>query len=139
VRWLKADLRAHPARCTLAYWHQPRFSSGLHGNNPNTNTLWLTLQRAGADVVLGGHDHSYERFAPQLSNGRASRRGMVQFVVGTGGRNNYPIVRKKPNSLVRRSFVFGVLQLTLGEGAYAWRFVSIPGLTFTDRGSASCH
>ncbi len=138
-RWLKADLAAHPARCTLAYWHQPRFSSGLHGNNPNTAPLWLTLQRAGAEVVLSGHDHSYERFAPQTSTGHASKTGIVQFVVGTGGRNNYPTLSRRPNSLVRRSFVFGVLKLTLGEGEYAWRFEPIKGLTFSDRGSARCH
>jgi acid phosphatase type 7 len=138
-RWLKADLAAHPAQCTLAYWHQPRFSSGLHGDDPKTAPLWATLQRAGADVVLSGHDHSYERFGPQTSTGKASPEGIVEFVVGTGGRNNYPIFRAKPNSIVRRSFVFGVLQLTLGDGEYAWRFVPVSGLTFSDRGSASCH
>jgi len=139
-RWLRADLARHRTDCTLAYWHQPRFSSGLHGSDAKLAPLWLTLQRAGADVVLSGHDHSYERFGPQTSTGRASARGgIVQFVVGTGGRNNYPIIRKRPNSRVRRSFVFGVLELTLGEGNYAWRFVPVAGMTFTDRGSARCH
>ncbi len=138
-RWLRADLARHPAPCTLAYMHHPRFSSGLHGDDPTIAPLWRTLERAGADVILGGHDHSYERFGRQTASGRASSRaGMVQFVVGTGGVNNYPIVRRKPNSRVRRSFVFGVLELTLGPRAYGWRFVSVPGLTFTDRGSARC-
>ena len=100
--------------------------------------LWRALNDAGAEVVLSGHDHSYERFGPQTPAGRAARDGMVQFVVGTGGVNNYPIVRRRPNSRVARSFVFGVLELTLGEGEYAWRFVPVPGLTFTDRGSARC-
>jgi len=136
---LRADLARHRADCTLAYWHHPRFSSGLHGNDASVAPLWATLQRAGADVVLSGHDHSYERFGPQTSTGRASPNGIVEFVVGTGGRNNYPIIRKRPNSRVRRTFVFGVLELTLGEGEYAWRFVPVGGLTFTDSGSARCH
>ena len=138
-RWLRADLARHRADCTLAYWHHPRFSSGLHGNDDSVAPLWRTLEHAGADVVLSGHDHSYERFGPQTSTGRASPNGIVQFVVGTGGRNNYPIIRKRPNSRVRRTFVFGVLELTLGEGEYAWRFVPVGGLTFTDSGSARCH
>jgi Calcineurin-like phosphoesterase len=137
-RWLRADLARNQAECTLAYWHHPRFSSGLHGSDPTVAPLWRTLERAGADVVLSAHDHSYERFGPQTSTGRASREGMVQFVVGTGGVNNYPIIRARPNSRLRRSFVFGVLELTLGEGAYSWRFVPVPGLTFTDRGSGRC-
>lgn len=137
-RWLRADLKANPAQCTLAYWHHPRFSSGLHGNDPSVTPLWRALDAAGADVVLSGHDHSYERFGPQSSTGRTDPAGMVEFVVGTGGVNNYPIVRRRPNSRVRRSFVFGVLELTLGDGEYGWRFVSVPGLTFTDRGSANC-
>ena len=137
-RWLRADLARHPARCTLAYWHHPRFSSGLHGNDTTVIPLWRALERAGADVVLSGHDHSYERFGPQTAGGRASARGLVQFVVGTGGVNNYPIVRRRPNSRVRRSFVFGVLELTLGDGAYGWRYVGVPGFAFSDRGAARC-
>jgi 3',5'-cyclic AMP phosphodiesterase CpdA len=138
-RWLRADLRAHPARCTLAYWHHPRFSSGLHGNDSSVAPLWRALYDARADVILNGHDHSYERFAQQTPTAHASTNGIVEFVVGTGGVNNYPIVRRRPNSVIRRSFVFGVLELTLGEGEYGWRFVSVPGLTFTDGGTARCH
>jgi 3',5'-cyclic AMP phosphodiesterase CpdA len=137
-RWLRADLAAHPAKCTLAYWHHPRFSSGLHGNDSSVAPLWRTLEQAGADLVLSGHDHSYERFGPQTSTGRASVNGIVEFVVGTGGRNNYPIFHARPNSKVRRSFVFGALELTLGDGDYAWRFVPVGGLTFTDRGVGRC-
>ena len=138
-RWLRADLARHRADCTLAYWHHPRFSSGLHGNDSSVAPLWRALQDAGAEVVLSGHDHSYERFAPQTSTGRASANGLVQFVAGTGGRNNYPIIRAKPHSRVRRAFVFGVLELTLGEGEYGWRFVPVKGLTFSDRGRGQCH
>jgi 3',5'-cyclic AMP phosphodiesterase CpdA len=138
-RWLRADLARHRTTCTLAYWHHPRFSSGLHGNDSSLAPLWRTLERAGADLVLSGHDHSYERFGPQTSTGRASGNGIVEFVVGTGGRNNYPIFGAKPNSRVRRSFVFGVLELTLGTGQYGWRFVPVKGLSFTDRGVGRCH
>jgi len=138
-RWLRADLARHRTDCTLAYMHHPRFSSGLHGSDATVIPLWRTLQRGGADVVLSGHDHSYERFGPQTADGRASTRdGIVQFVVGTGGVNNYPIIRRRPHSRVRRSFVFGVLELTLGDGAYAWRFVPEPRFTFRDAGTARC-
>jgi acid phosphatase type 7 len=138
-RWLRADLSRHRTACTLAYWHHPRFSSGLHGNDRTVAPLWRALQDAGADLVLSGHDHIYERFSPQTSTGAASAKGMAEFVVGTGGRNNYPIIRVKPHSQVRRSFVYGILELTLGEGRYGWRFVPVKGLTFTDRGVARCH
>src|SRR5207247_1411883 len=98
------------------------------------------LQRAGAELVLSGHDHSYERFAPQTSTGRRdARRGIVQFVVGTGGENHYPIFRAKPNSLVRNNFTFGVLGLTLRSGSYAWRFVPEAGSSFTASGSGRSH
>jgi calcineurin-like phosphoesterase family protein len=137
-RWLAADLAAHPRRCTLAYWHQPRFSSGLHGSDAALAPLWATLQGAGADVVLSGHDHDYERFAPQRADGRLDpRHGIVQFVVGTGGRSLYPILLARPNSRARAS-TFGVLALTLGRGAYAWRFVGERGGRFRDAGAARC-
>nr|MDQ6914623.1 metallophosphoesterase [Actinomycetota bacterium] len=138
--WLRADLAAHPARCTLAYWHQPRFSSGPHGDARDTGPLWRALQAAGADVVLSGHDHDYERFAPQTDAGaRDDRRGIVQFVVGTGGVNHYPIVRRQPNSLTHSSSTFGVLRLTLRRASYSWRFVPERGATYRDAGSAPCH
>jgi Calcineurin-like phosphoesterase len=137
-RWLRADLAAHPRRCTLAYWHQPRFSSGLHGSDDALVPLWRTLGRGGADVALSGHDHDYERFAPQTADGQRDRaRGLVQFVVGTGGASHYPIVLASRNSRAHAS-VFGVLALTLGRGAYTWRFVAEPGVNFTDRGAARC-
>ncbi len=86
-QWLRADLSAHPATCTLAYWHHPRFSSGQHGNAVEMQPIWQALYAAGVDVVLNGHDHNYERFAPQDATGRADpERGIREFVVGTGGK-----------------------------------------------------
>jgi hypothetical protein len=137
-RWLRADLAAHRRRCTLAYWHHPRFSSGLHGSDDALAPLWRTLQRGGADVALSGHDHDYERFAPQDAGGRLDpARGIVQFVVGTGGRSHYPILLAGRASRAHAS-VFGVLALTLGRGAYRWRFVAEPGVGFRDAGVARC-
>ncbi len=129
-RWLEQVLAARPRRCTLAYFHHPRFSSGLHGSDPSMAALWETLARGRADVVLAGHDHHYERFAP-IS-------GIRSFVVGTGGRGRYPVVRRLPASRVVNTETFGVLRLTLRPGAYDWRFVPVAGSTFTDAGSAQC-
>jgi len=139
-RWLRADLAAHPARCTLAYWHKPRFSSGMHGNNATYAAFWQALYRAGADVVLVGHDHDYERFAPQTPHGKADpASGIRQFVVGTGGKTHYGFRTIRANSQVRNSGTFGVLRLTLHPSSYDWRFVPEPGKPFTDRGHGSCH
>jgi 3',5'-cyclic AMP phosphodiesterase CpdA len=139
-RWLRADLAAHPARCVLAYWHKPRFSSGMHGNDPTYAAFWRALYKAGAEVVLVGHDHDYERFAPQTPSGRADRaRGVRQFVVGTGGKTHYGFRRIRANSQVRNSNTFGVLRLTLHASGYDWRFVPEPGKTFTDTGHGTCH
>jgi hypothetical protein len=139
-RWLRADLAAHPAECTLAYWHEPRFSSGHHGDKPDLDGLWRALHEAGAEVVLNGHDHVYERFAPQDPSGTLDdTRGVRQFVVGTGGANHRAFETVKPNSEVRNADTFGVLVLTLGTGHYAWRFVPEPGKEFTDAGTGECH
>ena len=138
-RWLRADLAAHPAACTLAYWHHPRFSSGEHGNEPAYDAFWRDLYAAGADVVLNGHDHDYERFAPQdPSGGSDLARGVREFVVGTGGKNHYRFLTLQPNSQVRDATTFGVLELTLHRTSYDWRFLPEPGKTFTDSGSAVC-
>ena len=137
--WLRSDLAANRATCTLAYWHHPRYSSGLHGSDPTYRAFWQTLSAAGADVVLVGHDHDYERFAPQDANGhRDLDRGLRQFVVGTGGHSLRRFPRIAPNSEVRDASSFGVLELTLGSDAYAWRFRPAVG-SFTDSGSTSCH
>src|SRR5437870_8525795 len=100
-KWLRADLAANPAACTLAYWHHPRFSSGQHGSNAFMQPIWQALYDADADVVLNGHDHNYERFAPQDPSGHAdAARGIREFVVGTGGRGQYHIGTAVTNSAV---------------------------------------
>ena len=137
--WLRDDLAASSARCTLAFWHHPRYSSGRHGSDRAYRAFWQALYEARADVVLVGHDHDYERFAPQDANGgRDDALGIRQFVVGTGGHSLRTFPRIEPNSEVRDSSSFGVLELTLGPDAYAWRFRPAVG-SFTDSGSTSCH
>ena len=138
-RWLRSDLAAHPAACTLAYWHHPRFSSGEHGSDSTYEAFWRALYEADADLVLVGHDHVYERFAPQGPDGTLDlARGLREFVVGTGGKSlrRFPTVAR--NSEVRDASSFGVLEVRLGEGAYAWRFRAAVG-SLADRGSAACH
>jgi uncharacterized repeat protein (TIGR01451 family) len=138
--WLRRDLEAHPADCTLAYWHHPRFSSGEHGSFVSTQPLWQALYDAGTELVLSGHDHDYERFAPQTAAGVADAgRGIRQFVVGTGGRNRYALGPAIANSEARDATTFGVLELTLHPAGYDWRFVPEAGGGFADAGSASCH
>ena len=138
-RWLARDLDAHPARCTLAAMHRPRFSSGdEYGDDESVSGLWQVLQDAGADVVLTGHEHSYERFAPQRDSGRATaQEGMAEFVVGTGGRDLRGFGEPKPNSEVRWNDSFGVLALTLRADGYDWRFHAADGAD-VDAGSATC-
>jgi hypothetical protein len=138
--WLRDDLAANSRRCTLAYWHKPLFSSGPHGNNANVKPLWDALYAAGADVVLVGHDHDYERFAPQTPSGAVdATRGIREFVVGTGGKEHYSISSTKPNSQVHNTDTFGVLRLTLHPDGYDWRFLPEAGKTFTDAGTGACH
>lgn len=140
-KWLRADLAAHPVACTLAYWHKPLFSSGVtHGNDLTVKPLWDALYDANADVVINGHDHDYERFAPQAPDGAPdSVRGIREFVVGTGGKNLRPFGAPKPNSEVRDTTAFGVLKLTLKGNGYDWQFIPEEGKTFTDSGSGACH
>lgn len=138
--WLKADLKAHPNACTLAYWHHPRFSSGEHGSDSNYDAFWKDLYAAGAEIVLNGHDHDYERFAPQSPDAKAdATRGIREFVVGTGGKNHYKFTNIRANSEVRNADTYGVLKLTLHPKSYTWGFVPEAGKTFTDSGSGSCH
>jgi hypothetical protein len=138
-RWLKRDLALYPHRCVLAYWHHPLFSSGLHGNQSAMRTLYGDLYAAGAEVVINGHDHDYERFAPQSPSGVATARGIREFVVGTGGVSHYPFGPVKANSQVRNANSFGVLKLSLGAASYAWQFIPTAGSTFRDAGSGTCH
>jgi Ca2+-binding RTX toxin-like protein len=139
-KWLRADLAAHQNACTLAYWHHPRFSSGHDGNNTFTQPIWQDLYNAGAEIVLSGHSHDYERFAPQNASGKLDRaKGVRQFVVGTGGAFFTGISTKKPNSEVRQNSTYGVLRLTLGAGSYTWKFTPESGKSFTDSGTTACH
>jgi hypothetical protein len=139
-QWLRADLSAHPNKCTLAYFHAPLYSSGQHGNSTSVRPFWEALYKANADVVLSGHEHDYERFAPQNPYGAFdSARGIREFVVGTGGTYLRPFGTIKPNSQSRNASAHGVLKLTLNSSGYAWKFVPVAGKTFTDSGTASCH
>jgi acid phosphatase type 7 len=140
-RWLRADLAAHARdRCVLAYWHEPRFSSGRHGNDKRFAAFWDDLYRAGAELVLNGHDHDYERFAPQTPQGRADPvRGIREFVLGTGGANLRQFRAVQPNSEVRDNSSLGVLLLELQPSGYSWRFAATSGASFSDSGSGTCH
>ena len=138
--WLRADLANHPNKCTLAYFHAPLYSSGQYGNSTYVRPFWEALYQANADVVLSGHEHDYERFAPQNPYGAFdSARGIREFVVGTGGTYLRPFGTIKPNSQSRNASAHGVLKLTLNSSGYAWKFVPVAGKTFTDSGTASCH
>ncbi len=139
--WLRGDLEASSADCTLAYFHHPLFSSGSgHGNNPQVQALWEVLYDARADIVLSGHDHNYERFAPQTPEGELDEeRGIRQFVIGTGGRSLRELGELVANSEVFDSSTYGVLELTLKDGDYDWEFLPAGVGTFTDSGSDSCH
>jgi len=138
--WLRHDLAAHPAKCTLAYWHHPLFTSGQHGNDPESKAFWQDLYAAGAEIVINGHDHDYERFAPQDPDGRLDRaRGIREFVVGTGGRHRRSFRPFIPNSESHDSDSFGVLKLTLYPDHYKWQFIPAAKATFTDSGQDTCH
>jgi acid phosphatase type 7 len=141
-QWLRQDLGTHPTKCALAYWHKPLFSSGAaHGNDPEIKPLWDALYTANVDLVINGHDHDYERFAPQDPSGKPDTdRGIREFVVGTGGKNSHrSFASPKPNSEVRQADTFGVLKLTLHSESYDWEFVPEAGKTFTDSGTGRCH
>jgi len=141
-KWLKQDLADSKATCTLAYWHKPLFSSGgKHGDDPQMKPLWDTLYAAGADVVINGHDHNYERFAPQDPDGKLDKdRGIREFVVGSGGKNSHRAMGKmKPNSEARNDDAFGVLKLTLHAKSYDWEFVPEAGKSYADSGTGACH
>jgi len=139
-RWLRSDLAAHPARCTLAAWHEPRWSTGDHGVNLAVDDLWRDLADAGAEIVLNGHDHSYERLVPMDGSGRVDKkRGMREFVVGTGGVGLRPFdFPRSKRTETRQNIRFGVLALTLDPGGYDWRFVPTKR-GYSDSGHGRCH
>jgi hypothetical protein len=138
-QWLAADLGAHRQRCTLAYFHHPRFSSGMHGSQYEMQQFWDLLYAANVDVVVSGHDHLYERFAPQGPDGHADRRrGIRQITVGTGGAALYPFTSILPNSEVRNNTTPGVLAVQLGARRFQWRYIAVGG-AIVDSGTGSCH
>jgi hypothetical protein len=138
--WLTADLAANTKPCTLVYYHHPRFSSGPYQSDPRSAGVFTELYNAGVELVLTGHEHDYERFAPQNPEGVADPvAGIRQFVVGTGGIALRPFSTVQPNSEVREASTHGVLKLTLRESSYDWEFLPIAGQTFTDTGTGTCH
>jgi len=138
-QWLAADLAAHPNLCTLAYWHIPLFSSGGRASS-NTQSFWQTLYNSNADLILTGHDHIYERFAPQTPSGTVDTvRGIREFVVGSGGANHTSLAATAANSQVRDDTTYGILKLTLHPTSYDWQFIPEAGGSLTDSGTTNCH
>jgi acid phosphatase type 7 len=142
-QWLLSDLAANRSSCTLAFWHEPRFTSGRNLNHPALQVFWQDLYAYGAAIVLNGHDHIYERFASQNPQQQADPLGIREFIVGGGGNNHQPAYGTiQPNSVVRDNTTYGVLKLTLGTGSYDWRYLpaqQVGNGTFTDKGSGVCH
>ena len=146
LAWLKDDLARHPTLCTLAFWHHPRYSSGGHANNDFMAPVWQMLAEGGVELALAGHDHDYERFAPQDAHGMGDEaRGMRQFVVGTGGAWLTPMRFAADNSEERNNVNHGVLRLDLFDNGYTWEFIATANeadagmAAYTDRGAAPCH
>jgi hypothetical protein len=138
-RWLRQDLATNPKRCTLAYWHKPLFSSGSMGASIGLRAIWQALYDRGVEVVLNGHDHDYERFAPQTPAGSANlTHGIRQFVVGTGGAPLLAFKTTFRNSQFRYNKAHGILKLTLSDGSYGWKFIAVSGAVI-DAGQATCH
>lgn len=137
-RWLDRSLTKHPTRCSLIAFHHPRFSSGLHGDNPVMTKMWRTAMKHGVDVALSGHDHLYERFRPMRAYGRVDKaRGITSFVSGTGGYSHYGFKRRAGSAYVQNTD-FGVLLLKLRQGSFRWKFKSVDGETL-DKGRRTCH
>jgi len=135
--WLREDLAAHTSPCTAAIFHHPLFTVGPNGPTPATRDLWRVLYEAGVDIIISGHDHMYERFAPQTPDGVSDpQRGIREFVVGTGGAELYKFSRPLPN-LETSASIFGVLKLTLRQGSYDWQFLGIDG-SVPDSGHDVC-
>jgi hypothetical protein len=141
--WLREDLARHPNSCVLAYGHHALFSSGVfknHAVHPELKQLWEDLYATHTDLVLAGHEHSYERFAPQDPEGKADpANGIREIVAGTGGRSHDLLGFATPNSEVREWDTYGVLKLTLSPGHYTWEFIPEEGKTFHDAGNGVCH
>jgi len=140
VRWLKNDLDTNPSLCVLAYWHKPRWSSRYEdGIDSKYQTLWKLFHNAGAELVINGHIHNYERFQEMDADGSAASPGLREIVVGTGGVNHDGYVTRLATSEIRNASTYGVLKLTLSSTSYSWQFLPVAGESFTDRGTTSCH
>ncbi|HLC79773.1 MAG TPA: metallophosphoesterase [archaeon] len=139
-RWLLDDLELNKdVKCTVAYFHHPRYSSGSeHGDSTFMQDIWAALYNGGTDIVLAGHDHDYERFAPMDSLGNINSQGMRSFVVGAGGKSLRPFGNISQNSEVQEFGSFGILRLELKPSGYEWEFISVQGQSFTDSGSGQC-
>ena len=139
-QWLQNDLKHDTAACTLAYGQQPRWNSNGRGGYPYVQPIWQDLYNGGVDVYLSGHTHWYERYQPQDANGNVdTAHGVTQFVVGTGGQGLDTPTTQDPNSVVLSAAGHGVLQMTLHNGSYDWKFLSDTDGTTTDSGTATCH
>ena len=138
LAWLREDLAAHPSTCVGVIWHHPMFSSSENGPQPVMRDAWRTLQQNGAEFVVSGHDHVYERFTPQDANGTATAGGIRQFVAGTGGARHYVFGATRPGSEARGTS-WGVLKFTLSSGRYDWEFIPVAGESFRDSGGEACH
>ena len=136
--WLVAELAANPRQCTLAYWHHPWFTSSAYRGLEELKRFVELLEEADADLILTGHAHGYERFAPQTADGQPDERGIRHFVVGSGGAPFHPFKRVQPNSEVR-VHAYGLLRLELFDDRYTWEFVPVEGESFTDAGEGACH
>ncbi|WP_370411771.1 discoidin domain-containing protein [Streptomyces fradiae] len=139
IQWLKDDLARTTKGCVAAYFHHPLYSSGGHGNDPVSKPVWQILYDAKADLVLNGHDHHYERFAPQDPNGRATADGIVEIVGGMGGAEPYPIETVQPNSQKRISGPYGVLKLDFTDTTYTWQYVGTDGQVKDTGPTYRCH
>ena len=141
--FLEGDLMRTSQPCLLAFWHHPLFNSGAtHGDSApsGARAFWDDLTVAGADIVLNGHEHNYQRYGKQTGAGRPASEGIRQFVVGTGGKSLYPLlVEKDPHFEAGQASEFGVLKLHLGEGAYSWEFVAIDGTLLDSGGPVPCN
>ncbi len=140
--WLRNDLATHTQACTLALWHEPLYtSSTVVIRNTAVQPLLQDLYNANADLIVNGHAHNYERFAPQDASGNLDlAKGIIEIIAGTGGDSLFPFsAAKAPNSVAGNDSTFGVLKLTLHPTSFDWQFIPIAGQTFTDSGTQACH
>ena len=143
LAWLRADLASSSRKCTLAYWHHPRWTSGAHAPDTSAAAVWRVLYAAGADLVLNGHEHFYERFAPMNPSGATDEsygiRQIIAGMAGTGASSGYPFGTPLASSEMRQNIAAGIVKLTLDSAGYSWKYIPVAGASFTDAGSGNCH